>query len=77
MPLDREIVESLKKEFKAADHNGDGKLNPAELRDLLKAKGIPSEKVAETAKQMFIDIDKNNDGTLTMTEICKHIADLR
>ncbi|XP_058086366.1 probable calcium-binding protein CML23 [Magnolia sinica] len=63
-----EISNQLKQVFKLIDTNGDGKISPLELREVLVCLGHDKSKAAKEAEGMVKEMDCNGDGFIDLEE---------
>lgn len=63
----------LEKVFRRIDSNGDGKISPSEMDDLLRSVG--SNASSDEIEQLMKEIDSNRDGFIDMKEFAEFIKD--
>ena len=68
--LSEEIIAEYKESFKLFDKNGDGKISPGELGDLMTSMGTNPSEAKIQAKHMINEVDINRDGSVDFDEFC-------
>ncbi|GAB4861883.1 hypothetical protein Ancab_037138 [Ancistrocladus abbreviatus] len=63
-----EVSNQLEQVFKFIDVNGDGKISPVELSEVLLRLGHDKSKVAEEVQGMVKEMDSNGDGFIDLNE---------
>jgi hypothetical protein len=70
--LTEDELEALWYQFKAMDHNKDGKINAKELRSIMKELG--EDFTTKQINRMIKSVDSNNDGMISFDEFCTSCA---
>ncbi|GAB2290859.1 hypothetical protein Dimus_025124 [Dionaea muscipula] len=65
------ISNQLEQVFKFIDANGNGKISPIELSDLLLCLGHDKSRVAEEAERMVREVDSDGDGYIDLNDYMK------
>ncbi|CAL5381593.1 unnamed protein product [Camellia sinensis] len=68
-----EVSNQLKKVFEFYDANGDGKISPLELREVLLSLGHEKSMAAEEAEGMVKEMDRDGDGLVDIDEFMRAV----
>ena len=68
--LSEDSITEYMEAFDIFDKNGDGKITPAELEDVIKSLGMNPIDAFLQAKWMIKEVDQNGDGTVDFADFC-------
>ena len=68
--LSGEVIAEYMEAFQTFDKNGDGKITPTELGDVMKSLGTNPIEANLQAKHMINEVDNNGNGTVDFLDFC-------